>query len=269
MSLVRIALRIAAIEAIKGRTIVGANVLDSPNGALDISADGEISSDEKRPFVSVFTDGGVSEDITGRSLVENGMCSLVIEAGVSFAMTETDPDTGASTITGMGIPASDSTLEFFLDIVQRQVRDALSDPDNEWAEIFRDLHNSVSKIEIGGRRNVGDGDRLAGQQTVITVSLIDDPVIGQPLASGSPLARFFAKLSTSDDPNQQAQAQTMLTLLGGAAPDWKVLQRKHGLTASELLALGQGPLARDLERATPVMTTGTLEVARGDTEVVQ
>lgn len=39
MSLARIALRIAAVEALKGKTLVGDNVLDSPNGALDVQAE--------------------------------------------------------------------------------------------------------------------------------------------------------------------------------------------------------------------------------------
>ena len=179
MSLARIALRIAAVEAIKDQTLVGENVLDSPNGALDIQADGTLRTDEDRPFVSVYTDTGTADSITGRSLIENGSCVLVIESGISMAMTETNSETDVSEIVGVSIPPSDRAFEFYLDVVQRQVLDALSDPDNAWAEIYRSLHYSVTKVEIGGRRNTDDGQRLAGHQIRITLNLIDDPVRGE------------------------------------------------------------------------------------------
>ncbi|WP_203566182.1 hypothetical protein [Aurantimonas aggregata] len=260
MSLARIALRIAAVEAIKGHTLVGSKVLDSPNGALDIAADGTMRTDEDRPFVSVYTDNGTVEGMTGRSLVDNGSCVLVIEAGISMAMTETDEQTGVSQIVGVAIPASDQNFEFFLDLVQRQIIDALSDPDNEWAEIYRGLHYRVTKVEIGGKRNSDDGQRLAGHQTRITVDLIDDPVRGEPIDPGTPLARFFAMLDASADPVYQAQAQAMLDIVGGSDPDWKILQRRHGMTAAELLALGRGPIAQDELRETPEFIVGAVEV---------
>ena len=265
MSLARIALRIAAVEAIKDQTLVGENVLDSPNGALDIQADGTLRTDEDRPFVSVYTDTGTADSITGRSLIENGSCVLVIESGISMAMTETNSETDVSEIVGVSIPPSDRAFEFYLDVVQRQVLDALSDPDNAWAEIYRSLHYSVTKVEIGGRRNTDDGQRLAGHQIRITLNLIDDPVRGEVLDPQSPLAAFLTKLQGMDDPIYQAQATTMLTLVGGSDPDWKTLQRRHGMTAAELHALGRGPLAGDEDRDTPEMGQGAAEIDRSGT----
>lgn len=270
MSLARIALRIAAVEALKGRTLVDANVLDSPNGALDVQEDGSITSGIKdRPFISVFTDTGSAEGMTGRSLIENGSCALVIEAGLSVAMTEKDEETGVARLIGVNIPPTDRNLEFYLDIVQRQVLDALSDPDNEWAEIYRGLHYRVTKVEIGGKRNTDDGQRLAGHQTRITLDLIDDPVFGEPLDSGAPLARFFARLQTSSDPIYQTQAATMLDLVGGTDPEWKTLQRRHGMTASELLAIGRGPIEQDGDRATPEMEDADVELGNSHPVTVQ
>src|SRR5690606_32856484 len=108
MSIARIALRIAAVEALKGRTLVNQHVLDSPNGALDVQADGTLRTDEERPFIAVFTDVGSAEDITGRCLIENGSCLLVLEAGISQAMTQRDRQTGVTTLIGVNIPASDA-----------------------------------------------------------------------------------------------------------------------------------------------------------------
>ncbi|MDX6806317.1 hypothetical protein [Terrihabitans rhizophilus] len=240
MSLARIALRIAAVEAIKGRTLVEDNVLDSPNGALDIQANGTLRTPEDRPFVAVFTDTGKAEDITGRSLVENGVCELVIESGISLAMTVVDQETGASEMVGVSIPASDGGFEFFLDIVQREIVEALTDPNNEWAEIYRRLHYRVTKIEIGARRTTDDGQRVAGHQVRISVALMDDPVRGEPLEAGSPLADFLDKLQASDSLVYQEQAATMRRFIEGSAPNRTILQRRQGLTAPEMAALAPG-----------------------------
>lgn len=57
MSLIRIAARMAAVRALRGRTLVGDNVLDSQIGALDVGADGELRTEEDKPFISVYTHG--------------------------------------------------------------------------------------------------------------------------------------------------------------------------------------------------------------------
>lgn len=260
MSLCRIALRIAAVEAIKGRTLVEDRVLDSPNGALDVQADGRLRTAEEKPFVSIFTDQGKAEGVTGRSLIENGLCELVIEMGVSGAMVDLNPDTGETTLVGISVPATDSSIEFKLDIIQRQVFDALTDPDNEWAEIYRGLHYGVEKIDYVGARNNDDGQKLAGRQVRITVAMADDPVQGEALESDTPFLKFLTKLEASDDPDYQQYAAVMQAVLEGSDEPWKSLQRRHGMTASELHALGRGPLADDEDRSTPVFDEARLEV---------
>ncbi len=268
MSLARIALRVAAVEAIRGRTLVADNVLDSPNGALDVLADGKLRTDEDAPFVAVYTDEAVAADVSGRGLATNGSCVLVIEIGISMAMTELDRETGQSTIVGVSVPASDRSFEFFLDLVQRQVLDALSDPDGEWADIFRSLFVCVERIEVGSRRTADNGQKLAGHQTRITVSLLPDPVRGAPLDPVSPIARFLAMLEATGDATYQAQALAMRSLVGGTMPDWKHQQARQGLTRSELAALGLGPMAIDTARATPLFAGGRVEVPGNGTREV-
>jgi len=264
MSLTRIALRIAAVEALKGRTLVGANVLDSPNGALDIQADGTLRTDKEKPFIAIFTDQGKAENITGRSLTENGACDIIFEMGVSSAMFQTDPVTSETVMIGINIPATDSSREFFLDVVQRQIRDALTDPDNPWAEIYRGLHYRVLKIEFAGARNTDDGQKLAGHQMRLTVDLADDPVRGEPLAATSAFLRLIEALEADGNPDHAEQASKLRSAISGTYEPWEILQRRHGMTADELLALGHGPLAQDEDRATPEMEAGTIEVDGSD-----
>ncbi|WEJ33867.1 hypothetical protein [Devosia sp. SD17-2] len=240
MSLCRIALRIAAVEAIKGNTLVGDRVLDSPNGALDVQADGSLRTDEEKPFVSVFTDQAKAEDVSGRGLVENGLCDLVIEIGMSGAMTEQEQETDETVLVGISVPSTDRTIEFFLDVIQRQVFDALSDPDNAWAEIYRGLHYRLAKIEYLSARTSDDGSKIAGRQVRLTVDLADDPVRGEVMDADAPLLQFLDKLEEMTDPTYQTQAALMRSLLTGENEEWKSLQRRHGLTLAEMRALELG-----------------------------
>lgn len=241
MSLMRIALRIAAVEALKGRTLVGANVLDTPNGALDIQADGSLRTEEEKPFVSVYTDKGGTEGVAGRSMTENGLCELIFEVGISSAMLQVDEDTEETVIVGINIPGSDRNREFFLDIVQRQIADALTDPDNEWADIYRGLHHRIVKIDTAGARNTDDGQRLAGHQTKLTVALGDEPEIGVGLDPSCAFARFLDALDASEDRSYNGQAAILRGLIVGSGSEWEMIQRRNGLTTAEVEILDYIP----------------------------
>ncbi|MBI1620156.1 hypothetical protein [Aquamicrobium zhengzhouense] len=260
MSLARIALRIAAVEAIKGRTLVGDNVLDSPNGALDVQADGSLRSEEEKPFISIYTDSGKVENVASRQLNENGICDIVFEMGISQAMTDLDRETGVTSLVGIGVPASDRAFEFFLDVVQRQMFDALNDPEDPWAEIYRGLQYGIRKIEYAGARNTDDGQKLAGHQVRITLDLIDDPVRGEVLDDEAPFQKFLKQLEASSDPVYRKQGATIRSLITAEEESWQQIQRRQGMTADELLALGLGPVAGDDERATPEFAQGHLEL---------
>ncbi|WP_274626570.1 hypothetical protein [Arvimicrobium flavum] len=273
MSLVRIALRIAAVEALKAaNTLVGSNVLDSELGALDASTDGTPRTDQDKPFIAVYTDGAKAGTGEGalessyldvRAMTLNGATEIIFIAGIAAAMTERDEDTGATHLLGVGIPATDQALEFHLDLVAKQIGDALTDPDNDWADIFRNLSFRFLRIERA-RTSSAEGQRMAAHQIKVVAELIDDPARGVALDPETPLARFLAKAATSPDPDIVEQATQMCAVIGGADADWKALQRHHGMAQAELLALGLGPMAADVERTTPPFTLGTIEIEGTD-----
>lgn len=236
MSLTRIAARIAAVQALKGRTMVGDNVLDSQIGALDVAADGSLRSDEDRPFISVYTDAAKSENNNLRAFVANGIVEFLFEAGVTAAMQTLDPDTDESVIYP-GIPGTDASMEFMLDIVMRQIGDALTDPDNEWAEIFRSFQMHEGTIERARTSNDNSGLRLAAQQLKLTVELFADPIARAPLKDRAPLAKFFAMAASLNDPVVNAQVALMQEQLEGEQLDWQAAMRRYGLTRFEADAM--------------------------------
>lgn len=260
MSLARIALRIAVVQALRGRTLVGQNVLDSRIGLIEVGDDGSAMTDQTKPFVAVYTGPGEAEGRDLRSLTENGQTWLVFEIGVTAKMAVVDETTDVSHIVP-GIPATDDALELVLDLIVREIGNVLTDPDNVWSEIYRGLVSRVAKIEVEPLRSDG-GQRLAARSVRIAVDLACDPVMGERSADASILGPFLRELDKVPGEVAASQAEMIRTAVGeGGAPDWKVVQRRKGMTAGELRALGLGPIEQDLERSTPKLVGGIVEVA--------
>lgn len=236
MSLVRIAARIAAVEALKGKTLVGDNVLDSEIGAIDVRADGNARTDEEKAFIAVYTDAG-SADVDLRSLNKNGVTDFLFEAGITAAMTDTDPETGAKVIFP-GVPATDRAFEFYLDMVMHQIGAALTDPANEWAEVFRALAPRFVSTKRTRTSSDTGGVRMAAQQVAVQVDLIPDPVRGMTLASTHGLAKFFAKAEELASPAIAAQVAMMHAAVGGTVSDFDVMRARYGRTEGEGAASG-------------------------------
>ncbi|MCG6115101.1 MAG: hypothetical protein MEQ84_07865 [Mesorhizobium sp.] len=268
MSLARIGLRIAAVEALKGKTQVGGNVLDSQIAALDIGADGALRTDQEKPFIAVYTSGAVHEgDDDLRSMLGNGLTEIEFEMGIAATMTETDPETGASEIVG-GLPATDPAYEFHLDMVARQIADTLNDPDSEWADIFRGLIVRIAKIEHARTSSGHIGVRLAGRQVRLTALLIDDPMKGEALPPDAPFAKLIARLAAHASPVRRAQGVMMEAAISGSNKPWEIVQRRLGMNADELFNLGLGPLMQDEDREAPDVELATLDLdGSGSVEV--
>lgn len=263
--LARIALRTATIEALKGKTLVGSNVLDSMITALDADAEGNLTTDQQKPFITVYTDAGkVDSAAEPRAFYEGGTTELVIEIGIAATMVYRN-EAGDKEVAA-GIPATDDAFELYLDVVGRQIVDALSDIDSPWADIWRGLCYRVGKIERA-RTSSAEGTRLAAQQIKMTVDLVDDPARGETLEAGTPFFEFFAILEASEDAATLAKAAMMRAQIIGTDEPWEAVQRRLGLTRDELLAVGLGPMAGDIERSTPTFDTGTIEVPATETVV--
>lgn len=268
MSLNRIAARIAAVQALKGKTLVGDNVLDSEIGALDVQADQSLRTDQEKPFISVYCDGStVKGGGELRAMVVNGHTDFLFEAGITAAHVDTDPDTDTSVVYE-GIPATDDNFELHLDLVMRQISDCLTDPTNEWAGVFRMFCQSFISVERN-RAARAEGVRLAAHQMKLVVDLWPDPVRGMELKAGHPLMRFFALAETitvpnpnrtkanpdyphnSDypriedpdapefvqDPQMAAKVAMMRAQLTGDPHDWQLALRRYGMTRGEADAL--------------------------------
>lgn len=238
MSLIRIAARTAVVQALKGRTLVGNNVLDSETGGIDINSDGSITVAEDLPFISVYTDASATgtpiNDL--RALVSNGPTEFVFETGVTATMVETN-EAGESTLTGIGIADTDRAMEIQLDLIVRQIFVALTDPDNEWAQIFSGLTTSILDVQRARIGTAAGGLRRVGQQVKIKYSLVVDPVWGDPLKPASSFSKFLTKLDTACDPDLVTLATLLRAQLGEPGEGLNINQRRYGLTFDEMRAM--------------------------------
>lgn len=236
MSLARLALRVAAVEALRGRTMVGDNVRDSDIRAIDIEADGSLRTEEDRPFILVYTDDGRATETPLRDLHSNGEVDLAFEFGVATPMTTTDPETGESVIAGTTVPATDAALEMVLDIIDRQLASALAG-EGKWPTIWKHLSSGVVKVVRRRAVNAEQGVRFAARQVLVTVNLRPDPVMGAPLGG---VWQEFAAAIADDRPDL---SPVVADMLGAETPALTIqqLRERFGHTPRESTALGYGP----------------------------
>lgn len=250
MSAIRFALRVSAEEALKGRTLAGEHVRDSAIAAIDLAADGKLDVDPeaRAPFIAIYTDGSTSEDTDTRNLRQNGALEMIFESGVTAQMVEIDPDTATDVIVDMDIPATDPGLEAALDVLDTQIQRALTDPDNEWAEVWRKLSDGSLKLERSRIARADDGVRRAARQMRVTVGAKPDPVYGEPLADTHALMRF-RRLVQRDRPELLSTLDMMLGTRGEVTVD--TIRQAFGHTAAEASALGYAVREGDNDEPAP------------------
>lgn len=234
MSLTMMALRIAAVRALKaGGTLVGDNVLDSQISAIDQTADGQLRSDQRRPFIAVYTDAAKAQDLGQTGLRSNGRVDIMFNCGVSVTMAETNKETGETQIVDL-FPATDANLEAVLDALDVQISRVLTDPDNPWAQVFGDFVQAYVAKEHVRSSSSAENVRLAAGQTKLTVDVFADPRHGQPLAEGGPWPRFMALMAEHGVPQLALFQQLVGDPVSGV---YEEFERLTGMTTRDAQSL--------------------------------
>ncbi|MGE8942698.1 hypothetical protein ACO2I3_12355 [Leptospira interrogans] len=231
----RLALRLATVRALRGRTLAGNRVADSEVAAID-----DVAAEAAAPVVIVYTDGG-SFTATGRDLyttkgdgrVESGYQRLVIEIAVTQRMRVQGGEDEAHVQ-----PETDAAMEFTLDIIERQITTTLMSSIEPWAEMWRRFVMDIGPRESDRGTSMREGVRFAGRQITLSVSLPKEPPHG---VSPGPLWTDFMSLAATDDSLAPVVPVLEAALAGTDLADWRVLAGAYGLTEAEARALGIGP----------------------------
>ncbi|RAI01104.1 hypothetical protein DLJ53_17975 [Acuticoccus sediminis] len=227
MSLVRAAIRIAAMEAIYNRTSARENVSDSDMGVIDQI---EAGTQDKAPFIVVYTDDSTEDEV-----------SLVFETAVLASVSGFDDD--GNPVTENINPITDGQMERLIDTIEWQIRMALRDPGNPWANILESLSTKLDDDYRSLRASEAKTTRFAARQLTMKLR----PLI-EPTPSGEPTgawANLIEALEASDSQLLNEHGAFFRRLLDPSAPviGWQEIAMRYGLSAGAARTLGVAPEA--------------------------
>ncbi len=233
MSLSRLAVRIAAVRALRGATLAEGRVYDSAITPLD-----QTVREAPEPFLIVTTDTH-ERDITGRDLAHGAdSLELVIEAAIASRVVATAPD-GAEVVT-VEIPNTDAGLEMTLDLIEGQIARAMMDARAGWGLVLSRLILSFSRRLSRRGASAEDGIRYAARQIVLTCNPVADPVPGLPVPEGGAWAAFLA--AAEADPGLAPVVPLLRAQIEAPeAQTWEQMAAALALPASAVAASGMGP----------------------------
>lgn len=262
MSLTALAVRLATVRALRGRTLAGERVYDSKISPVHI-----VALAESKPTIVVTTDDD-DNDITGKELgAGDHSLELVIEFALTEKVTLPDKDGGGEILT---IPATDAGLEATLDIIGWQVGKALALDGGPWGDLWRMLVPSVKRITT--RRGADDegGARYAARQLVLILDHIAEPTPHVLSIQSSAWARVLAAMQ--DDPDTAALAKIIEgQVASGDYLPWEAMRGLLGLPndAAEIVGIKPVQIDEMVPLAAVDMTDGrtldqaTVEAADG------
>lgn len=168
-----LAVRLATVRALRGRTLCGDKVHDTVIEALDQFRDADRS-----PFISVYTDKDFAE-VDGRDLTQRARTlELTLELAVGDRVVLKD---GQEEIV---IPNTDAGLEASLDILERQVLGTLTAGVGVWQDLWRTLVTRIASYETQSGASTDSGVRFAARQITLIVDTLSDPPFGEIDKSG-------------------------------------------------------------------------------------
>lgn len=232
MSVVRLALRLATVMALKGKTLAGDDVGDSVIAA----ADARMRAD-RAPAIVVYIDDAARN--LRVLLAEQPKHSIWLDVEL---MVTAKVERGNQT--HYGVHMTDAGLECLLDVMERQVDVALSDTESAWAELHRSLH-----LGAGERRSIraaaDQGIRTASRQISMELHPITEPTYGNEpsgvwarlleLMAAEPecvhLVPLVRNMLTGDVPAHQWQIDIRDRLLSDAQTDALLLRPVPGAEA--------------------------------------
>lgn len=234
MSLVALAMRIAAVRALQGATAAAdARIFDSAILPID-----KLASESPEPFISISTEDEVSKP-SGRDVnTGDRTIDLLIDIAIGKAVP-LKGDGDAEVIAA----ATDAGLELTLAVIHRQIHACLFGfGGGLWGEAFRAFTKSIE--DISSRRGVPNeaGQRFAARQILVQVKAIAEPPFG-PVEPKTPFAKFFEAAAT--DPVLAAQASIIRRAIEGRPIGWPELHTisaiSGGYTEAEAAAIGLAP----------------------------
>lgn len=237
MSLTALAVRIATIRALKGRTFAEDRVFDSKINPVNL-----VAKNETKPVIIVTTDDD-NIDITGKDLrAGDHKLELVIEIAVTQKV-EVEIDNGQTTEV-VTIPSSDAGLEATVGLIGWQIAKALSADGGVWGDIWRVLVTNVHSIS--SRRGADDknGVRYAARQYIYSLDHVNEPTPGEQLGDGDIWKRVLDTMKGDHELSGLAKL-IEAEISGGDYLPWEIARGELGVANDVAEIIGTKPVKID------------------------
>lgn len=241
MSLARTILRIAAVQAITGKTLAGDAVFDSDIDPID-----QRVSETPQPLVVVYTDDDQSTPNGFSDFLQGSQVELVVEvvyAGRASVTMDADGPDGPQEAEVLQLSGRDAANEILLDMIERQVVRTLTAGQGKWSQVFRGVACNCTRRLSRRGASAEQGVRFAVRQLVLTLEPIIDPVPGMPIPAGSVWDRALTLLEDS----QFGPVARMLRedIEGQPITEWRRFAGQLGVSLETMSAIGMGPVGAE------------------------
>lgn len=234
MSLTRLAMRLAAARALKGRTLAGPRVFDSAVDPID-----QTIAEQRQPLIVLTTDEHEVE-VTGRDLGSGThQCDLVIEVAIAARVEVPASDGQGGQIT-IAIPHTDEGMELTLDLMEHQAVTALTRDNNAWSQVWMKLVPRIQRRLSRRGASAENGVRFAARQLVLTCDLIDTPPIGTQIDAGMAWGAVLAAME-SDAALAPIAAMLRAEIAGASVSEWEQAAQMLGIPLEVMDQLGVMP----------------------------
>jgi hypothetical protein len=246
MSLIRMAMRMTAVAALRNRTWAEERVYNSDNTPL-AQAIGE--DDPPKPYIVIFTDADNRTDISGTEIYDcTRQISLVLEIAVASKVV------GEQGQYQIHLPQTDAGMETAIDIVEDQAIGAvIGDPRSQWGELMRLFVCNVIRMPSTRGAQAQRGARWAARQLTMVCDILPDMPPGVPYPEDHPVRKFI-ELAREDPSVGMMDAADLVEKLMDrpVSPSWEQDQAWLGLTKRGIRATGFAPLAEIPIGSTPL-----------------
>jgi hypothetical protein len=233
MSLAALAVRVATLRAIKGRTFAGANVYDSTINPLNL-----VLEHSGKDFVVVVMTDDDSVTIEGRDLFagDHRMELIIVVAATAEMVVRTDDGEVERDVV---IAATDAGLEAQLNILGWQIMRALQAGGGEWGDLWRTIVLRVNNVSCYRGGDESNGIRYAARQYVFQIDTIAEPEPGTALSGV--WGRIIEMLR--DDDEYDAVADVIdAVVTDGPMPPWERIRASLGLARDASEHFSEWPL---------------------------
>ena len=234
MSLASLAVRLCTIEALRGQTLAGDTIEDSPEDPVSLALAASA------PFIVVYSDsevlhGAGSSLLTSADASPHHLVDLTLHVFVPGDPTITLPN-----IQPVTLASRESGAALAIDLIYRQMEKALAVNDNTWANLWRRAVLGVRSIEAKAYLLQSDkGVRVPAREIVMKLDVLDNPAFAGETSKFWP--DFVAAMQGSDDLQDLAPVVAAL-VAGDPLPAWRAEAALLGISAEDMAALGLGPM---------------------------